>query len=585
MEPGAPDPKNPSLEFSAVEEINTLDTARLSLRWALEKLSSLQKENQAQAAGLAQETELRQKAQQDLEQFERLNMLRPKAGPQRQAFDEELERFALLALAGKLGAAPLAARELELQKLEQALKAAALEQERSLEARRQELEQSYAQSEQAVQKHKDWIAQTTLELTQRLGALSAREEALKQSDLELSGEKAALRGLAAEWDKKAREQFLRILELEKAAQVADEHKQRAEHAAALAAQASAHAEALRAELREIHGALHSRLSESELKFREERRLREEAESRLAELDETYRRETAVHQRRLEEFSQAGAAAEEQARGLRAEIQGLRQDHADQAARILELERGLLLHERQQAVAARRAELQEHGKHPAAEKEGLERKALRLTGNIDQLKAVITRLAAKNEELEKSLAAAQNAAQNATAAGLQHSAATAARNAELEKRVQAAEKTAREAALEVIALAAQKSTLERQLAEIKAPLAFKDVNQDFQRLSAEKTSWQLEKELLQKEIDAERKEIAAQHQEIVTAAAAQKNLAQRLAQAERLAEEAAAKEAGNAELSRQLEQANGKIAQLSAALAAETQRCKKLEEFIAARLQG
>ena len=584
------DPTN----LSAVDEINNLDTARLSLRWALERLNSLQKEILDQAAHLARETELRRKAEEDVGKFERLERLRPAEASSRLAFDAELERFALLALAGKLDVAPLAARELELKKIEKSLETARIEAEKLLAERRQELESEFKDSSQAVQKHKEWIAQTSEDISLRLKKLESRADEIKKDEQDFSREKLALHGLAAEWDEKNRAQFLKILELEKSVRMVEQRAEQAEQSLSLAARArDEQAQRLAIVQNDLDRArvdLEKKGAEFDLRTHENREARRRLAAEQLEVKRSAESQAAA-------LTQSLRASEDDAQQLRAAVENAQKNAAAQAAYVVELEQRLLraedagrrsaaetarqaglwkdLHDRQQAAALRSDEIQKGSRQERL----LEKKNQELTSQIAQLKSVISEFSAQNDDLRKAsqhekLLESQNRELSSQIAQLKGAIiGVSAKNEKLQNQLADAVNAAGQAA-HALADLSEKEALEQGTAQ-----------EDLRHFEAEKAAWLAEKDLMQKEIAARHEGIATRHQEITAAAAAQESLARRLAQAEKTIADAAAKDQLNLELRRQLDQANEKFAQVSAALAAEVERRKKLEKFIAARLGG
>lgn len=130
------------LDPSQVEKITSLETARMTLRWALERMSSLEKSRAEQEKRAEAEISLRQKADSENETLKR---------EQRELYYKKLEEFIALHLAGKLGTPPPAPAAKPAEKEERDPREADLAaRERALDRRRQELEHYFAESASAL---------------------------------------------------------------------------------------------------------------------------------------------------------------------------------------------------------------------------------------------------------------------------------------------------------------------------------------------------------------------------------------------------------------------------------------------------
>jgi hypothetical protein len=101
-----------------VDSINNLDTARMSLRWALERLSTLGRENEQLRQKMDAESKARAQLEKDYQALQKISELQPPEPSKRKSFQDKLHGFVLMALAGKLDVAPILQREMKAQELE-----------------------------------------------------------------------------------------------------------------------------------------------------------------------------------------------------------------------------------------------------------------------------------------------------------------------------------------------------------------------------------------------------------------------------------------------------------------------------------
>lgn len=126
-------PKDIRMDLSGIESINNLDTARMSLRWALERLHALEKAKEELAVKADKETAAREKTESEYKALRRSFDVRIEEDEQRDRYYAKMEEMIALQAQGKLDAVSLAKREVETAR-----------QEESLKARRVHLEQEHA---------------------------------------------------------------------------------------------------------------------------------------------------------------------------------------------------------------------------------------------------------------------------------------------------------------------------------------------------------------------------------------------------------------------------------------------------------
>ena len=126
-----------------IESIQSLDTARLALRWALEKIQSLEKDK----AGLSEKAEAaerqREKTQENLISLQKTIGLKNAESTQRELYYAKLEEYLSLKLEGKLDVALLAKKELEVSQLQEMLSQKQAHLEKDFAARKEALERDF----------------------------------------------------------------------------------------------------------------------------------------------------------------------------------------------------------------------------------------------------------------------------------------------------------------------------------------------------------------------------------------------------------------------------------------------------------
>jgi hypothetical protein len=129
-----------------VENIQSLDTARLALRWALERMRAIERrvseeEDRAKGAENA-----RAKLAAELDAARDLLTRRAGETAERERYYAKIEEYLNLRLAGGLDASDLARREARLEEREAALQAREIEGERKLKAARERYEEELKRS-------------------------------------------------------------------------------------------------------------------------------------------------------------------------------------------------------------------------------------------------------------------------------------------------------------------------------------------------------------------------------------------------------------------------------------------------------
>jgi hypothetical protein len=189
---------DPALEpaLRDVDSIQNLDTARLALRWALERMRSLEKRAAEVETAATRAESARLKAVSDLEGARDLLTRRANEGLERERYYAKIEEYLNLKLEGGFDAAAMAAREVridareaELQRreIDTANQIAAAKQRVDEETRRT-LAENAAAAELRVKKARDEYerrgAARDAELTERL--LAQHEKEAQLSSLERS---------------------------------------------------------------------------------------------------------------------------------------------------------------------------------------------------------------------------------------------------------------------------------------------------------------------------------------------------------------------------------------------------------------
>lgn len=160
-------------EILNADTIQNLDTARMALRWALERMHKLEQEKGALADKGAEAERARSKAQEEYAALQKTISLRGSEANQRELYYAKMEEFLSLQLGGKLDLPALAKRELEAQRLQELLQNKEQHLEKELSVKRAAMERDFQR------------LRTELEAEARAKARQAEQAlALKQSSLE-----------------------------------------------------------------------------------------------------------------------------------------------------------------------------------------------------------------------------------------------------------------------------------------------------------------------------------------------------------------------------------------------------------------
>jgi hypothetical protein len=117
-----------------IESIQSLDTARLALRWALERMRALERRAADLEAGAKTAETARAKTAEELDAARALLSRRAAEAAERERYYAKVEEYLSLRLGGGLDAAALAAREARLEAREAELQRREIDAERELKA-------------------------------------------------------------------------------------------------------------------------------------------------------------------------------------------------------------------------------------------------------------------------------------------------------------------------------------------------------------------------------------------------------------------------------------------------------------------
>jgi hypothetical protein len=131
---------DPAPNIPDIDGIHSIDTARMALRWALERLRSLEGEKQALERRVASSETVSQKAAAELSELKQALAATTGVTGDREEYYKKLEEFLSLRLEGKLDPAGLAKREVEVQQLKELLDRRLLELGQDLAARKAALD-------------------------------------------------------------------------------------------------------------------------------------------------------------------------------------------------------------------------------------------------------------------------------------------------------------------------------------------------------------------------------------------------------------------------------------------------------------
>ena len=180
-----------------IESIQSLDTARLALRWALERMRTLEKHAEELAAETKQAESARVKVASDLESARELLTRRVNEAVERERYYAKIEEYLDLKLEGGLDPAELAKREARLEERESEAQRREIEAERALKSAQlrkdEELKTALAELTAASQAR---VAEVRGDYDKRAAALdrslSERQISLHEKEAQLSALERAL---------------------------------------------------------------------------------------------------------------------------------------------------------------------------------------------------------------------------------------------------------------------------------------------------------------------------------------------------------------------------------------------------------
>ena len=185
------------VELGEVDAINNLDTARMALRWALERLHSLEKLKAELAESAELKTRLHAEAEWEKAALARTLAQKELDGRRRELYYQKLEEFVSLRLAGQLDAKALIERDVETSNLLEFLQHRQATLEKEYAAKREDLEREYQRLRvEAAQDSSRRLQEEEAGLAQRRKALEKehlstgselreRESVLRKEELSL----------------------------------------------------------------------------------------------------------------------------------------------------------------------------------------------------------------------------------------------------------------------------------------------------------------------------------------------------------------------------------------------------------------
>jgi hypothetical protein len=202
-------------DLSHIEAINNLDTARMALRWALERLNSLQMlKDQAERKAIDSAAE-RSRVDLDRKDLQRVMELRKQEDTQRATYYAKLETYLSQQFAGKLDLTALIKREAQTAELEALLQDRQLNLEKEYAARRERLEAQFGQAKfEAAQAADERVAAakaSVLQSRQNLErSFTVKLTELTEKEVRLKAEAEALAQRQAQFEAFSREQRARL---------------------------------------------------------------------------------------------------------------------------------------------------------------------------------------------------------------------------------------------------------------------------------------------------------------------------------------------------------------------------------------
>lgn len=168
----------PGIDLGDLDALNNLDTARMALRWALERLHSLEKDKTEAADRSKQDLKALARTEEEVRALKQSVALRQREIQEREAYYAKMEELLSLRLSGKLDVESLVREQAETARLQEFLAKKEVELEKAYAAKRDNLELEY--SRLISEKKHETQAQAR-----------AAEEALSQQRLTLENQHSA----------------------------------------------------------------------------------------------------------------------------------------------------------------------------------------------------------------------------------------------------------------------------------------------------------------------------------------------------------------------------------------------------------
>ncbi len=140
-------------EILSVDTIQNLDTARMALRWALERMHKLEQEKASLADTAAESERGKSRAQEEYAAIQKTLSSRSADADQRELYYSKMEEYLSLQLGGKLDLAGLGRRELEVSRLQELLSQKEVALQRELTAKRASLEREVEKLKTDLEAH------------------------------------------------------------------------------------------------------------------------------------------------------------------------------------------------------------------------------------------------------------------------------------------------------------------------------------------------------------------------------------------------------------------------------------------------
>ncbi len=131
------------VDLASVESINNLDTARMALRWALERLHALEKLKQELAVSAERDSKARTQAEAESQALRESLKQRETETRGRELYFRKLEEFVSLRLAGQIDVKALIEKDVELSRMSEFISQRQVSLEKEHALKRSELEREY----------------------------------------------------------------------------------------------------------------------------------------------------------------------------------------------------------------------------------------------------------------------------------------------------------------------------------------------------------------------------------------------------------------------------------------------------------